>query len=572
MSGFRFVEKLANAPWMCDEAHLQFLHGVFLGYRDRIAAGETLDVKALQEQVGRPLDNTRKVTVQDGVARIPVEGTIMRRANLFTDISGGVSTEALMRDFVTAYDNPNVHSVLFVFDSPGGEALGISELADAIRSRRDLGDKRIEAYCDGQCCSAAYYLASATEHITTDARAIVGSIGTVIQVRNPDAAGKQLYLEFWNSRSPKKRVDPTSQSGKEAIQEFIDDLGEEFIAAVADNRGVTVEKVVEDFGQGWVMIGRKALAAGMADAIGSEQSVIERLRENRGARPLVTAASAYTTLHPISAVQSKEVLTVMDNATQITPTASEAPGEARGHPEEAEDHSREGIVSRMLDFLGIPTAAQATTQEDSTQDDNPAETAGDGKEQHDVTDNDSATPANEATGMPESNGEANARVEALERELEDARAEAEAARGERAEAAARLRERGVEAMLQKASTWKDRDGKTYAMPPPTVEAVKTVISTLAAFGSDHDVVSVSSDGTANIKTDTPAGKAVADLLGEQRPVQLGERGAAADGASEGEEMSDHDKVTAALEERGLDKSHYAAVAGELAAKGEIRRN
>ena len=190
MSGLRFVEKLANAPWLCDQEHVEFLHSIFLRYLDRAASGQPLDQQAIEMEVGRPLDNTRQVTVRGGVARIPVEGTIVRRANLFTAISGGVSTEMIAKDLVTADKDPSVHSILMVFDSPGGEATGINELAGTIRGIRDAGDTRIEAYCDGDCASAAYWLASATGRITTDATATLGSIGVVTRVRNPEAAGK----------------------------------------------------------------------------------------------------------------------------------------------------------------------------------------------------------------------------------------------------------------------------------------------------------------------------------------------------------------------------------------------
>lgn len=280
MSNLRFVEKLASAPWMCDPEHVEFLHSIFLGYMQRMASGQKLDVRAVEQEFGRPLDNTREASVKDGVARIPVEGTIVRRASLFTEISGGVSTETIARDFTTAYNDSTVHSILFVFDTPGGEAHGIGELADVIRQRRDEGAKRVEAYCDGQCASAGYFLASACEWITVDARSQIGSIGTVVRVANPKAAarGEAKTLEFWNARSPKKRIDPNSYEGQEAIQEWIDDMGDEFIAAVASNRGVSFEKVVQDFGRGFIMTGRRAVEAGMADALGSEGEVVARLQ------------------------------------------------------------------------------------------------------------------------------------------------------------------------------------------------------------------------------------------------------------------------------------------------------
>lgn len=315
MSGLRFVEKLANAPWLCSPEHLDFLHSVFVAYVERAATGQPLDREAVEQTLGRPLDNTRAVTVKDGVARIPVEGTIVRRASLFTEISGGVSTEAIAKDFTTAYNDSTVHSILFAFDTPGGEATGISELASLIREKRDAGEKRIEAYCDGTCASAGYWLASATERITVDATAQIGSIGVVTRVKNPEAAGKKRDLEFWNARSPKKRIDPNSYEGQAAIQEYVDDMGDEFIAAVAENRGVSFEKVVEDFGQGFVMTGRRAVEAGMADAVGTEGSVVGRLQEAaRGAPRLLVAASGSNGI-TYDDDSEKEVATRMDAQT-----------------------------------------------------------------------------------------------------------------------------------------------------------------------------------------------------------------------------------------------------------------
>lgn len=241
MSTMRYIEKLANAPWLADQEHVEFLHGIYLRYLDRIASGQPLDTEAIEQELGRPLDNAQAVSVRDGVARVPVVGTIVQRANLFTSISGGVSTQKLALDLTAARNDPAVHSILLVLDSPGGEAHGINELAGAIREIRDSGEKRIEAYCDGDCASAAYWLASATSRVTADATAAVGSIGVVTRIRNPEAAGdKQQILEFWNARSPKKRLDPNSEAGRASIQGYVDDMGDEFIRAVADNRGVQV--------------------------------------------------------------------------------------------------------------------------------------------------------------------------------------------------------------------------------------------------------------------------------------------------------------------------------------------
>ena len=52
-------------------------------------------------------------------------------------------------------------------------------------------------------------------------------------------------------------------------------------------------------------------------------------------------------------------------------------------------------------------------------------------------------------------------------------------------------------------------------------------------------------------------------------VQFGEEGVEEGRGFEG--MTDHERINATLEERGLGKEHYGRVASELVAAGQIRR-
>jgi hypothetical protein len=100
-----------------------------------IAARENLDVEAVAAKLGRPLDNTRAVTLRpDGVAIIPIEGVIFPRASLFAAISGGVSADELATDLATALDDPGVSGILLSVDSPGGDVNGVAEVAAMIRA------------------------------------------------------------------------------------------------------------------------------------------------------------------------------------------------------------------------------------------------------------------------------------------------------------------------------------------------------------------------------------------------------------------------------------------------------
>ena len=225
---------------------------------------------------------------------IPISGPIARHADLYTRTCGGVTTEALARDITAALDDPTCSAVVLDIDSPGGESSGIAELAAMIHS--GTSRKPIVAYGNSEVCSAAYWLASACSEIVVGDMAWVGSIGTVMgYVRKDDKPGTKSY-EFVSSQSPNKRPDMATEKGREVIQQVVDEMTSVFISSVAQYRDTTAEDVAENYGRGFVLVGQKAVDAGMADRIGSLEDVIAELSDPRTAAqfrpPGATAANA----------------------------------------------------------------------------------------------------------------------------------------------------------------------------------------------------------------------------------------------------------------------------------------
>ncbi len=274
----RAFELAASRPWAIQEEWLSTIL--------EIAARENDDPEAVAARLGRPLDNTRKVRMRDGVAVIPITGPIFRRANIFQAISGATSTEVLALDFNLALEDRAVQSIVFDIDSPGGEAFGIGELADMIYAARDR--KHIAAYVGGAGASAAYWIAAACDEVVCDANAVLGSIGVVMvarDTRDRDTKAGVREIEFVSSQSPNKRPDPLTESGKSQIQATVDDMAAVFVEAVARYRSVSAETVVEDFGQGGILVGAAAVKAGLADRLGSLEATITDLSTRDARRP-----------------------------------------------------------------------------------------------------------------------------------------------------------------------------------------------------------------------------------------------------------------------------------------------
>jgi len=221
--------------------------------------------EAVAAKLGRPLENTQQAAIRGRTAVIPVHGPIFRRANLFTQISGATSLEILARDFHEAQANDKVNRIVLDLSSPGGQAAGISEFAGMVRG----SSKPVTAYVGDVAASAAYWIAAAAQEIVVADTAILGSIGVVSSFR----PGNKDEIKIISSQSPVKQADPATEAGRAEVQRVVDDLAAVFINHVAKYRGVSAKTVMADFGKGGVLVGEKAVAAGMADRIASFESL-----------------------------------------------------------------------------------------------------------------------------------------------------------------------------------------------------------------------------------------------------------------------------------------------------------
>jgi len=318
----RVLERIHAGRWLCTPDCLETIL--------TIASRENFDPAAVAAELGRPLDNTRSVTVRDGVATIPVVGPMFRYADFFTEISGAVTYEELATDFQKAMDDPAVRAIIFAMDTPGGEATGVSELSQLIRSAVDADLKPIVAHAE-EAASAGYWIASATREISVADAGVLGSIGVRATIRDTraidEARGVRTY-EIISSQSPNKRMDPATDLGRAQIQAVIDDLAQVFVQSVADYRGVDAETVLRDFGQGGLLVGQRAVDAGLADRISTYESVVAELQDTTRARPRWSTSRSASSSRP-----SPRALASGSSSTQQDPdTMKENPNPGTPEP------------------------------------------------------------------------------------------------------------------------------------------------------------------------------------------------------------------------------------------------
>ncbi|MFS8973866.1 S49 family peptidase [Cupriavidus necator] len=249
---------------------------------ERHMLGEKADLKAIEASIGKPLGSApQDYEIVNGVAIVPIMGTIARRANLFTDISGGASSDLIGRDLRAAAANRQVSAILLHIDSPGGTVAGTQQLADVVREVGVI--KPVIALADGTMASAAYWIGSAAQAVyIADTTTEVGSIGVATMHRDVSGAEAQRGIKTTDIYSGKfKRIAtsyaPLSEEGRASIQDQIDYLYGQFVDAVAKNRGVTANKVISDMADGRTFVGQQAIDAGLVDGIATAEQLITRL-------------------------------------------------------------------------------------------------------------------------------------------------------------------------------------------------------------------------------------------------------------------------------------------------------
>ena len=327
--------RISGEPWAITESALQTIL--------EIAARENESPQAVAAKLGRNLQNTYSVMERDGVAIIPVTGPLFRYANLFTAISGASSYELIARDFTAALENPQIKGIILDIDSPGGEVNGVSELSNMVYAAR--GKKPVVAYASGDAASGAYWIASAADEIVVSETSALGSIG-VVGVYRGKSTGANSDVEIVSSQSPHKRLDPQTDEGRARLQARIDSMADVFIGAIARNRDVAGEIVQTHYGGGDVMIGARAVEAGLADRVGSLEQLIQELSGLTKSPPL----EGFFVDHSPQPSTPKQEKKPMDLETLI-----------KEHPSLVSQIKQEGAKaerSRLEAILAMPEAAE----------------------------------------------------------------------------------------------------------------------------------------------------------------------------------------------------------------------
>jgi signal peptide peptidase SppA len=311
---------------------------VILGVVARKLAGDTL---------ATPPPTTLEVSMLgglqnlEGIAILPVLGTLVRRSSYLGAASGLTSYHDIEAQACQAFADPMVKAVLLEIDSSGGEASGVFDLAQRLRQLAQTSGKPLWAIADEAALSAAYAIACAADRLWLTRTAEVGSIGVVAVHVDESVADAKAGMTYTFLHAGAHKVDghphaPLPAPVAADIQADIDQLHEQFISLVAVFRRLTVEAIRDT--EARVYRGEAALQAGLADQIGTRSEAITALQRKlamsagRSLRNKATALSATRTTSrsqtfpkEISMNDHNPVTPVDDTQENSAPTPAQSP-------------------------------------------------------------------------------------------------------------------------------------------------------------------------------------------------------------------------------------------------------
>ena len=185
---------------------------------------------------------------------------------------------AIIKGLRAAVKNTDTKGILIHANSPGGSPVQADYVFEEIRAIKAKNpDLPIYAVVSDICASGCYYIASAADKIYVNPASIVGSIGVIMNGFGFVDAMSKFGVErrLITAGEHKAMMDPFSPINNQEtkyMQTLIDQVHQQFIAAIKKGRGDRLKETPEMF-SGLVWTGAESIKLGLVDEIGTEDYV-----------------------------------------------------------------------------------------------------------------------------------------------------------------------------------------------------------------------------------------------------------------------------------------------------------
>jgi protease-4 len=204
-------------------------------------------------------------------------GLVDVRGELAAD--GPASAERVITGLQSAFKHAGTKGVILRINSPGGSPVQAGQIYDEVRRLRTLHPETpVAAVVEEIAASGGYYVAAAADNIYVDKASVVGSIGVIVDGFGFTGAMEKLGVDRRVVTAGENKAfldpfEPVDPQQRAYIQGMIDEVHEQFITAVKAGRGKRLNEATPGLFSGLVWNGKRAIEVGLADALGTVDSV-----------------------------------------------------------------------------------------------------------------------------------------------------------------------------------------------------------------------------------------------------------------------------------------------------------
>jgi len=296
----------------------------------------------------------RGYQVIDGVAVLNTSGALVHRSKfIMADCSYMQGYNDLTADVEDAMANPDIHAILRVMDTPGGEVQGAFEHHARLLDLK--GKKPMIAIADGVAASAGYLSAIAADELAITSTGYAGSIGVVMRHIDLSAALASEGIKVTHIFAGAHKVDgnqfePLPDAVRADWQAEINSLYTLFIDTAAAALSVEPEALRKT--QAQTYRGQAAVDAGLASRISTTDQLISELAGQRArlypvGQPARNSATANQKEINMEGTQNPTGQTTAPVITQSDLDKARAEGHAAGVAAES---------ARVSGILALPAA------------------------------------------------------------------------------------------------------------------------------------------------------------------------------------------------------------------------
>ena len=230
--------------------------------------------------------SVHKLTLKEGsgsevIQKISVEGEIG------SEMTNTYSRGSIINQIKVASADPNVKAILLSVNTPGG---GVYETAEIYNALKNSG-KDVYVAMKKQATSGGYYISMAAKKIYANSETTTGSIGVIMSYVSAqkflnEHGIKQETIRSGDQKAIGGLAEDLPESTRKIYQEQNKEAYDRFLKAIAEGRNMS-EDEVKKLADGRTYSGKQAVENKLVDKIGTEDELINLIKEENLSNPSV---------------------------------------------------------------------------------------------------------------------------------------------------------------------------------------------------------------------------------------------------------------------------------------------